>query len=147
MRRLTLTNLWAHKRRAVGTALAVVLGVAFLCATLVLGDTLDRTYAAAFERANDAYADGRYEEALDGYDEAIRLNPRDAAAFNNRGNTLKRLGRLEGAIRDYDEAIRLAPDEYATYSNRGDAYARKGDHDRAKEDYRRSDRLKAAAPR
>lgn len=78
MRRLTLANLWAHKRRAVGTALAVVLGVAFLCATLVLGDTLDRTYAAAFERANAGTAAiVRSATAIDGDDGPVRA-PIDA---------------------------------------------------------------------
>ena len=33
-------GLWARKRRLIGTSFAVVLGVAFLAATLVLGDTM-----------------------------------------------------------------------------------------------------------
>ncbi|HET6772077.1 MAG TPA: hypothetical protein VFH36_02130, partial [Acidimicrobiales bacterium] len=37
---LTLREMRAHARRLAGTALAVVLGVAFLTGTLVLGDTL-----------------------------------------------------------------------------------------------------------
>ena len=40
MLNVTLKGLWAHKRRMVGTLLAVFLGVAFLSGTLVLGDTL-----------------------------------------------------------------------------------------------------------
>ena len=36
----TLSGLWARKRRLLGTSLAVVLGVAFLAATLVLGDAM-----------------------------------------------------------------------------------------------------------
>ncbi len=37
---ITLRGLWSHKRRLAGTFLAVLLGVAFLAGTLVLGDTL-----------------------------------------------------------------------------------------------------------
>ena len=46
MLKLTLRNLSAHKRRLIGTSLAVCLGVAFLAGTFVLGDTM----AANFDR-------------------------------------------------------------------------------------------------
>ena len=44
MRRITLRGLLAHKLRLALTALAVVLGVTFVTGTLVLGDTLNRTF-------------------------------------------------------------------------------------------------------
>ena len=40
MWKLTRRGLWSHKRRLISTSLAVVLGVAFLTATLTLGDTM-----------------------------------------------------------------------------------------------------------
>ena len=40
MWRIALKNLLSHKRRLIGTASAVVLGVAFLAGTLVLTDTM-----------------------------------------------------------------------------------------------------------
>src|SRR4051794_36567377 len=46
------TGLWARKRRLVGTSLAVVLGVAFLAATLVLGSTMRAGFKQAFSDAN-----------------------------------------------------------------------------------------------
>ncbi|MET0908615.1 MAG: FtsX-like permease family protein [Ilumatobacteraceae bacterium] len=49
---VTLAGLWARKRRLVGTSLAVVLGVAFLAATLVLGDTMRSGFSQAFTDAN-----------------------------------------------------------------------------------------------
>ncbi len=48
MRKLILTGLWARKRRLAGTLLAVLLGVAFLSGTLVLGDTLRANFATLF---------------------------------------------------------------------------------------------------
>ena len=44
MRRVTLSGLLARKLRLVLTALAIVLGVTFVTGTLVLGDTLNRTF-------------------------------------------------------------------------------------------------------
>jgi putative ABC transport system permease protein len=52
MLRTILRGLWARKRRLLGTATAVVLGVAFLTATLVLGDTMRAGFADAFTEAN-----------------------------------------------------------------------------------------------
>jgi putative ABC transport system permease protein len=48
MTRISLISLWARKRRLAGTALAVVLGVAFLTGTLVLGDTLSANFDRLF---------------------------------------------------------------------------------------------------
>jgi len=52
MFRISLKSLWAHKRRLVGTLLAVVLGVAFLAGTMVLGDTLKATFNDLFTNVN-----------------------------------------------------------------------------------------------
>jgi putative ABC transport system permease protein len=56
MTKLTLRGLWAHKRRLIGSFLAVFLGVAFLCGTLVLSDTLsasvDRFFTQAYARTD-----------------------------------------------------------------------------------------------
>lgn len=48
MIRITLTSLWARRRRLVGTTVAVFLGVAFLSGTLVLGDTLGANFDRLF---------------------------------------------------------------------------------------------------
>jgi putative ABC transport system permease protein len=51
MTKLTLRGLWAHKRRLIGSFLAVFLGVAFLCGTLVLSDTLSASVDRFFTHA------------------------------------------------------------------------------------------------
>jgi putative ABC transport system permease protein len=47
--KLSLQNTWAHKRRLVGTFLAVLIGVSFLSGTLVLGDTLRDNFDKLFK--------------------------------------------------------------------------------------------------
>jgi putative ABC transport system permease protein len=49
--RTSLKAAWAHKRRLLSTAVAVVLGVAFMSGTLLLGDTLDRSFDDFFGEA------------------------------------------------------------------------------------------------
>ncbi len=53
MWKISLKGMWAHKRRLLRTCSAVLLGVAFLAGTLVLGDTMRAGFARAF---SDAYA-------------------------------------------------------------------------------------------
>ena len=75
------------------------------------------------------------------YDEAIRLNPQYAEAYNNRGIAKHTKNDLEGAIQDYDEAIRLNPQEANTYNNRGLAKFAKNDLEGAIQDYDEGIRL------
>ena len=73
-----------------------------------------------FQKESETEADGlKLEEAIAAYDEAIRLNPNYAEAYNNRGVAKKTLGRHDAAIADCDEAIRLKPDYVQAYYNRG----------------------------
>src|SRR5688572_4343392 len=53
MFRLTVKGLWAHKLRFALTGLAVVLGVSFMAGTMVLTDTMSRTFDGIFESANE----------------------------------------------------------------------------------------------
>src|ERR671930_131969 len=48
MLKVSLKGLWGHRRRLAGTLLAVLLGVAFLSGTLVLGDTLRANFETLF---------------------------------------------------------------------------------------------------
>ena len=52
MWKTTLKSLGAHKRRLLSTCTAVLLGVAFLSGTLVLGDTMQRGFDTIFADAN-----------------------------------------------------------------------------------------------
>src|SRR4051812_14188673 len=53
MLRLSTKNILAHKRRLVGTALSVIIGIAFLAGTFVFTDTIKRTFDDLF---SDVYA-------------------------------------------------------------------------------------------
>ena len=64
----------------------------------------------------------KWNEAIAEYDEAIRLDPKLAQAYYNRGNAYANLGQHQRAIQDYDEAIRLDPKLAPAYGNRAVAY-------------------------
>jgi putative ABC transport system permease protein len=49
---IAFKSVWARKRRMIGTLLAVLLGVAFLAGTLLLGDTLRANFGQLYSQAN-----------------------------------------------------------------------------------------------
>ena len=96
-----------------------------------------------FQKESEAEANAlKLEEAIAAYDEAIRLNPNYAEAYNNRGVAKDALGQHDGAIADFDEAIRLKSEFAEAYNNRGAAKNALGRHDGAIADFDEAIRLK-----
>jgi tetratricopeptide (TPR) repeat protein len=77
------------------------------------------------------------------YDKAIRVNPDDANAFNDRGLARIDKGDLEGALQDFDRAVRLNPDYAIAYNNRGLARKATGDLKGAQRDFGKAARLRS----
>ena len=73
--------------------------------------------------------------AIEDYDEAIRLDSKDAVAYFNRGNAYHSLNKKKRAIEDYDKAIRLNPEFAEAYHNRGTTHRDLHQFERAIEDY------------
>ncbi|HEX2699339.1 MAG TPA: FtsX-like permease family protein [Acidimicrobiales bacterium] len=77
MFRTTVKNLAARKLRLLTTSLAVLLGVAFMAGTLVLTDTISRTFDGLFTEVNagtDAYVRGKTAFDSDFGDQRQRLD-------------------------------------------------------------------------
>ena len=80
---------------------------------------------ALLEQGDQAFEEGRYEEALKAYDQAIHMKPRLPMAYNDRGRAYVRLSRYEEAIQDFQKAIELDPQsEY--FANLGYVYLTTG---------------------
>jgi tetratricopeptide (TPR) repeat protein len=78
---------------------------------------------------------GHHREAIQCYDEALRLNPQDSKVYNNRGTAYRALGQHEQALKDYDKAIELNPWYPHAYNNRGLVYRALGQHEQAVKDF------------
>ena len=86
---------------------------------------------------------GQPDEAIADFTEAIRLKPKYAEAYNNRGFVYGRDKReFERAITDFTEAIRLKPKYAEAYKNRANAHMKKGEFVKAIADYTEAIRLK-----
>lgn len=92
-------------------------------------------------RAYEKDEAGDLEGALADYDQAIRLNPQYATAYNNRGTLLSKQGDVTGAIRDYTRAIDLNPQYTIAYFNRANLYDDAGNFEAAIGDYAEAIRL------
>ncbi|OPY40873.1 MAG: Tetratricopeptide repeat protein [Methanoregulaceae archaeon PtaU1.Bin222] len=59
------------------------------------------------EKGNAFYKSGRYQEALEMYDQAIRIDGEYAKAWNNRSLVLKKMGREREALESRDRFLAL----------------------------------------
>ena len=79
----------------------IVISVFFICSSALFAQD-------AFDAANAAYADGRYEEAAAIYQSLLDEQP-DATLYYNLGNARFKQGELAQAILNYERALRLKP--------------------------------------
>lgn len=82
--------------------------------------------------------EGRLEEAMQCYLNAIRLAPNPARAHINHGNILLLKGDLNGALEAFSLAIKHKPDYAGAYYNTGNALLGNGQFDEAVANYRRA---------
>jgi tetratricopeptide (TPR) repeat protein len=98
------------------------------------GDLLRRDFALVSQPMEDARTarlhynagtrlrrEGRFEEAIAEFEEALALNPQHAATHNNLGITLAAQGKPAEAIPHYEETLRLDPDFAEAYFNLAEA--------------------------
>jgi lipoprotein NlpI len=84
---------------------------------------------------------GDFDQAIAHFNQAVRLNPKQAEVYNYRGITKARIGDIEGAIADFDQAVQLDPKYDNGYLNRGIVRQTKGDFEGALSDYLRYNQL------
>src|SRR5664280_2193422 len=60
-----------------------------------------------------------------------KVDPRNAAAWYNKGNSLHRLGHDEEAISSYDKALALNPRDAMTWDNKGSSLSSLGRYEEA----------------
>jgi len=100
------------------------------------------TFINALEKTAQRWLDeGIKFGRLQKYEEAIRLDPNHATAYNNKGNALYVLRRYEEALVAYEQAIRLDPNDATAYKGKGDAFTKLGNLREARQAYEKARQL------
>ncbi len=73
---------------------------------------------AIMNRGNAYAANGDLYKALRDYDQAIKLDQKNAGAYVNRALALARLGAVDAAMKDYAQAITFNPKQWEAHFNR-----------------------------
>ena len=88
----------------------------------------------------------KYDQAIIDYSAAIKLDPKNAIAYNNRGVAYADKGDFNRAKTDYNQAIKLDPNYAIAYNNRGNLYSAIKDYDRAIIDFNKAIKLDPKIP-
>jgi len=81
------------------------------------------------------YNEKNYDNSLDEFSIAIKLDPNDALPYNGRGVVYAKLNKYEKAKDDYTKAIELNSKEADYYYNRGNALVKLKKYNEAIDDY------------
>jgi putative ABC transport system permease protein len=106
--RFTIKGLFAHKLRFALTGLAVMLGVAFMSGTLVLTDTISRTFDNLFadvNRGTDAYVRSRQSISSDFGGPARKQRGRVPASLIPEIQSVDGVGDAQGNLQFYAQLV------------------------------------------
>jgi predicted O-linked N-acetylglucosamine transferase (SPINDLY family) len=110
-----------------------------LLAELGIADAHDyRDAGHHYDLGNELYGQGRINEAVAAYRDAVRIKPDHAEAHCNLGNALKQRGDLNEAVDAYRTAIANKPNYAKAYYNLGLALREHGKRDQAVDAWRRA---------
>ncbi|MCD4779081.1 MAG: tetratricopeptide repeat protein [Candidatus Omnitrophica bacterium] len=90
----------------------------------VLGEIM--FFKAQFEIINE-----NYDTAISYLDKAIKYNPSDGAAYNDRALCMVDLGMIDGVLEYFDKGIDAEPDFATIYHNKGWFLNKLGQHHKA----------------
>jgi tetratricopeptide (TPR) repeat protein len=145
------TTVWRWRRPALGMAAFSVVAVLMVCSRKQTAywqnDESLWTHALACTSGNYTahnnlgyvlVAQGRPEEAIKHYEEALAINPNYAEVINNLGTALLDQGRLDEAAQYYHRAIEIYPGFAEAYNNLGILLTKQGRTAEAIEQYRKA---------
>jgi tetratricopeptide (TPR) repeat protein len=116
--------------------LAVCLGAAIYGASLEPEKPLETETAEAYlKRGLQQSSAGDYRQAIEEFNQALRLNPTCSEAHYNVALAHSKLGEHQWALEGYEQALRLNPRYAEAYLNRGNVHYRLNQLREAMQDY------------
>ena len=146
---------WRHRNAALATVAVITLSIFSFVAwkqvgywqnsTTLFKHTLEKTTNNPImlnNMGNVLEGEGRLDEAISHYTEALRIDPNLSDSYNNIGLALTKQGRADEAIPNFLKAIRINPNHAAAHYNMGTVLASRGKLDEAIYHFRESIRIK-----
>jgi len=131
---ISLLSLWTYERNSIWKE-----------PTALWKDCVEKSAGKARPHNNlglALYGQGRLDEAVAQYLQALRINPRYPQAHNNLGAALAAKGAFDDAISYYCQALRIRPNDPETHNNWGAALHRQGKLEEAIVHYSEALRIK-----
>ena len=94
-----------------------------------------------FELGKKYFSVDNVDQAIDNYSKAIKINPKFAKAYNNRGTAYILKKQYALAIADFTKAIEFDPKNGKAYHNRAIVYSYQGETDKARQDLQKAQSL------
>ena len=92
-------------------------------------------------KGSSLYSMGNYKEAIECYNEGIKIDPDNRILWKNKGMAQYAMKKYEQAITSYDKVITIDPDDADAWYNKGDALNSLGKSDEAEKCYDKSKEL------
>ncbi len=122
-------------RRVARCGWGVLLGFS---AALNLLATAEHYAEAHTIRGENLGVAGRQQEAIEQYEQALKIEPDYARAHNSWGYELLQAGKVSEAIGHFEQALRINPNGSEAHNNLGSAFERQGRMTEAMEQYKQA---------
>jgi protein O-mannosyl-transferase len=90
--------------------------------------------------------EGKYDIALQHYNNALAADPAYQGSYENRGNIFFLTGKYDQAIADFNKALELKSNSEVAYNSRGAVYFNLGQYDKALADFNKAASIKEDYP-
>ena len=99
----------------------------FLGATVLAQKrTVDSRIRRALAEGHEAYQEGEYDKAIEGYDRALAIRPRSKIARTSKADALAQLKKYDEAIKAYDNVLKDDKEYIPAISGKGSTLRQKG---------------------
>ncbi|MFQ5884846.1 MAG: tetratricopeptide repeat protein [Thermoplasmata archaeon] len=98
---------------------------------MIAGLALFRISTSAMAQGDRLVKEGRYSDAIEYYNRAIRMGSKPSVAWSSKGVAFKRMKEYDEALRCEDIGIKIDPKNEFAWCNKGDIYFKQGEFPKA----------------